>query len=213
MRKLLLGLLASAILGGVAAAQPNKPNFKIGDVVANPDFSGGCPTFEGLLEILSAVAHNQTARDVMIRNQCIKLDPRTSVVVVDMMMGNIMRVEPPGHPGEERLFVAESGFVRQRATQEPASARSTDAKKGELYNRARDRLISRGYRPLANQAADEQRCGFRPEICRSYSEAESCSDTGRAYCKFTWSTSDGRQFNITTYGEELPRLTIDSINR
>lgn len=213
VRKLLLALLGCATLAGGAPTQSNKPDFKVGDVVANPSFSGGCPTFEGLLQVLSAAAHGQPTRDIMTRNQCTRLDPRTSVVVIDVMMGNIMRVEPPGHPGEERLFVAENGFVRQRVTQRTSLAKSIDVEKGELYSKARERLVSGGYKPVTSQSTDEQRCGSRPEICRSYSEVASCSDTGRAYCTFTWSVPDGHQFNITTHGEELRHLTIDAVSR
>lgn len=213
VRRLFLVLVGCVILAGQASAQSNKLNFRIGDVVANPNTSGGCPTFEGLLDVLSAAERNQSARSAMIRNQCRSLDPGTNVVVVDRLMGNIMRVEPPGNPGQERLFVEATGFVRQRVSQGQTSARLVDAKIGELYSRARKRLVSQGHRPFVDRTADEQRCGYRPEICGSYSEAESCSNTGRAYCVFNWITSDNRRLSITTYGEQFERLTIAAIDR
>ncbi|MDJ0843354.1 hypothetical protein [Crocosphaera sp.] len=38
------------------------------------------------------------------------------------------------------------------------------------------------------------------EICNNYPEVDACSGTGVGFCLFTFTDSNGKQFNITTAG-------------
>ncbi|WP_145143075.1 hypothetical protein [Roseomonas gilardii] len=202
-------VLATALvfgLNGHVQARDFRTDFKTGDLVASAATSGGCPTFEALVQFLGAVAQNRPARDIAIANHCTQIPANTTIKVIDRMPGNIMRVEPADAPGENPLFVYEGGFKKQST---PASARSArPINRGDAYIQTRQYFLSLGFKPVPTRETDEQKCGYRPEVCKAYPETESCSGTGIAACKFNWVAPSGEKISVVTSGEELAYLKV-----
>lgn len=194
-------------------AQSHAPTFVIGDIVANEITSGGCPTFDGLLSVLQAFSRTGRAHDVMTSNHCEPIQPRTPVRVVDMMMENTMRVEEPSPPGDDLLFVSETGFARVGGQPAPMSQNALpNLRQGTSYQIVRTDLLSKDYKIIdGKDTGSFFRCGSRSEICQAYPEANSCSDSGKAFCAFKWRMPNGQVFRIFTYGEKLSCLSIDNV--
>ena len=86
------------------------------------------------------------------------------------------------------------------------------------YAAARAALINAGFRPVTfpkveDEEEDDGRCGYRPKICQTYPEAESCSDTGFAQCSFAFTGGPNVVVRITTGGEEMERLYVMEVQR
>jgi len=85
-------------------------------------------------------------------------------------------------------------------------------KKGMLYSQARATLLSYRFSPIPSDDLPEERCSIgREDVCRAYPEAVACAGTGRAFCSFQWSSPNGVPFHIVTAGEELARITVESV--
>jgi hypothetical protein len=79
----------------------------------------------------------------------------------------------------------------------------------EDYSSARAKLLSAGWKPYRSKDADE--CFGNDERCKGRPEMLSCSGTGRALCRFTWSRS-GKIAVIVTAGEEQAVVVSSSID-
>jgi hypothetical protein len=88
----LTGSLLSFSSGQAAAADPNTfPEFKIGDIISSNTGTIGCPKVSGMLQIISAIVNHQSAIDIIVQNQCKRIDPGTQLIVVNTMMTSTMR--------------------------------------------------------------------------------------------------------------------------
>jgi hypothetical protein len=85
-------------------------------------------------------------------------------------------------------------------------------KVGMKYKQARERLFVFGYSGVTPPKVSG-RCSSREEICKAYPEAEDCSGTGLAPCRFVFKYPRGRTVVIITSGEELEDLIVRSISR
>ena len=81
---------------------------------------------------------------------------------------------------------------------------------GMGYKQARGRLLKAGFVGAAS-THDAQRCGFRPEICRAYPEADACSDTGMGFCRFEFGQRGSQRAIVITSGETVEDLTVHRI--
>ena len=89
-----------------------------------------------------------------------------------------------------------SGAVRSAASGKlPASG---------LYARARRRLISMGYTPLASTASNEERGVDMLPILLDMPEIDGCTSMGRSMCNAFWRAPDGRVLEVSTTGEPAP---------
>src|SRR5919199_5675037 len=114
------------------------------------------------------------------------------------------------------LFVEGSAVAQsQRPPQQP---KLPTIHKNTPYAAARVALIKAGFRPVTfpkveDEEEDGGRCGYRPKICQTYPEAETCSDTGFAQCSFVFAGRPNVVIRIITGGEELEKLYVMAVQR
>ena len=88
----------------------------------------------------------------------------------------------------------------------PAFAADIPAKIGQPYSKAREALISAGWKA----PAAERDCGaeWRENVCTTYQETESCSGTGMGFCAFRFVDADGKAIRVVTTGETVETLIV-----
>lgn len=71
---------------------------------------------------------------------------------------------------------------------------------GQPYRQARERLLRAGWR--LRKGGSTQDCGavLKDMRCSLYPELGACSSTGAGFCRFQWSSPDGRNYAIITSG-------------
>jgi len=95
----------------------------------------------------------------------------------------------------------------------PSDSGLPSIRKGTSYAVARAALLSARNRPAIQRNSAAERCSGREDVCRAYPEAEACSGTGRAYCRFAWTSSTGAPFAVITVGEAFAALVVDNVVR
>ncbi len=83
---------------------------------------------------------------------------------------------------------------------------------GEAYQVSRNTLIKNGYRPLPQARTQYAYCkqdiGIDTEVCRNFSETDSCGQGGEAPCRFEWIDPKGKHIHFITHSNPPLKLTI-----
>ena len=87
---------------------------------------------------------------------------------------------------------------------------------GLSYHQARAQLIAAGWAPLRGDLVDVPHPPGNASYflkVRGYSEVESCSATGLAWCRFLFQDMYGNKLLIGSVGEEVPGIQTAEVNR
>ena len=111
------------------------------------------------------------------------------------------------------LSIKQHGTPRQKiheVVQESSATALSQLRRQMAYVQARNILLAGGWRParFPRQTA-EIRCPARQDVCSTYAETDSCSDSGMLYCKFAFKDPRGKKLFVVTIREQVDRLEVD----
>ncbi|MBV9521876.1 MAG: hypothetical protein JO010_03735 [Alphaproteobacteria bacterium] len=75
------------------------------------------------------------------------------------------------------------------------------------YDAARKAFLAAGWQPLQTRSADDPAVAYGngPGFWKKgYTEVETCSGTGLAFCEFLFKDAFGNRLRVVTAGEEAP---------